>query len=367
MSIEKSIVELEFRHKGSKAVDKEIQNKKDGVDELSESFIKYERNQRNASFTEDSLAKSAREAARAESELGRQVESNSGNIIAQRYALYDLSSTYAVVGAALAGVGIYATVVGAQFESAFTNVERTLDPSQGAAYGISQIRQELIGLSGQIPLTFQELSQIATIGNQMGIAAEDLTGFTSTVARFASVSGMSIDSVTQAFGGIAAQTGLASEYFENLGSSIALVGRESNATEAQLVSVIREVAAGGAAAGLAVDEIVGLAGALASLQVPPERARGAIDMYFGRINKAVAEGGPQLETWAGLLGKTTQEVENMVRAGDGAELLQGFLGAIQGLDAVDMARFLANSILTLCALPTPCSALVRTQSFCQGT
>src|SRR5690606_25567618 len=142
------------------------------------------------------------------------------------------------------------------------------------------IRSSLVQLSGQIPLTFQQLSEIATIGNQMGIAGEDVVDFTGTIARFSSVAGISIDETTKAFGGFLAQTGLAPKYLENLGAAIAKVGIDSNATEAQILSLMREIAAGATGAGFAADQIVGLAGTLASLQIAPERARGSLTTYF---------------------------------------------------------------------------------------
>lgn len=267
-----------------------------------------------------------------------------GNLQAQRYALYEVARAYTAVGLAMTGAGIYAAVVGAQFESAFTNVQRTLDgvdleESFGSVEsGVEAIRERLIDLTGQIPLTFEEIAKIATIGNQMGIAADGVVGFTETIARFASVSGMSIDAVSQAFGGFAAQTGLDSKYFENLGSAIALVGIKSNATEAQIISVTRELAAGASQAGFTADQIVGLSGTLASLQVPPERARGSLDTYFGTLAKSVAEGGEKLQNFATIVGVTSDQLATMVRNGQGADVLKGFLENLQNLDNVDVTK-----------------------------
>lgn len=265
-------------------------------------------------------------------------------IISQRYALYDVSNTLMVVGGALSGVGIYATVVGAQFQSAFANVERTLDPAEFAAGelagAVDSIRNSLVQLTGQMPLTFAELSEIATIGNQMGIAQEDLIDFTGTIARFASVSGMSIDEVTKAFGGFMAQTGLAPKYLENLGSSLAYVSIKSNATEAEILSVSREIAALSTGAGLSADQIVGLAGTLAALRVPAERSRGSLETYFGTLRRAVATGGQDLQNFATIVGVTANELESMVRAGRGAEVLEGFLLGLNDLDSVSVTQAL---------------------------
>lgn len=260
-----------------------------------------------------------------------------------RYALYDVSNAYKLMGATMAGAAIYATVVAAQFESAFTNVARTMDPAfSSVESNVQGVRNSLVQLSGQIPLTFQELASIATIGNQMGIAEENMIGFTSTIARFASVAGVSIDETTKSFGGFMAQTGLSAEYLENLGSAMALVSINSNATEAQIISLVREITGGAVSAGFAADEIVGLAGAFASLQVAPERARGVLDTYFNRLNEAIAEGGDRLQVFSQITGKSAEELERLVRAGEGKEVFESVITGLRAAakDGVDLTAAL---------------------------
>lgn len=270
-------------------------------------------------------ADAADRGARANKQLADSVEGVTNP--STRYALYDVSNAYRLMGAAMAGAAIYAAIVGARFEAAFTNVERTLQTGTSREE-IDAIRGSLVQLSGQIPLTFQELSQIATIGNQMGIAKDSVVDFTGTIARFASVAGISIDETTKAFGGFMAQTGLAPKYLENLGASIAKVGIDSNATEAQILSLMREITAGATAAGFTADQIVGLSGTLASLQIAPERARGTLTTYFETLNKAVANGGERLENFATITGLTADELSRMVDNGEGAEVFRRFM---QGL------------------------------------
>lgn len=271
-----------------------------------------------------------------------------------RYALYDVANAYTAIGVALSGVGVYAAVVGASFQSAFTNVARTTAPLDATDENLQSLRNSLVQLSGQIPLTFQQLSEIATIGNQMGIAADSVTDFTGTIARFASVSGVSIEEVTRSFGGFIAQTGLSEKYLENLGSAMALVSIRSNATEAQIISLTREIAASANSAGFSADEIVGLAGAFASLQVAPERARGVLDTYFNNLNKAVAEGGDAMAAFSNITGMTAESINNLVRSGEGAQVFQAVLSGLkansadaveltQNLDALGLSGLRANN------------------------
>ncbi|AXC37908.1 tape measure protein [Microbacterium phage Jacko] len=266
-----------------------------------------------------------------------------------RYALYDVANAYTAIGASLAGVAVYAAVVGADFQSAFTNVARTIDPAANlSADAIDGIRSSLVQLSGQAPLTFRELSDIATIGNQMGIAEDQVISFTGTIARFASVSGVSIEETTRSFGGFIAQTGLSEQYLENLGSAMALVSIRSNATEAQIISLTREIAASANSAGFGADEIVGLAGAFASLQVAPERARGVLDTYFNRLNGAVAEGGEALDSFSRITGRSAEELNNLVRSGQGVEVFRSVLAGLKenSADVVELDQNLEALGLT---------------------
>src|SRR5690606_14129554 len=167
--------------------------------------------------------------------------------------------------------------------------------------------------------TFDELAQVATLGNQLGIASEDIEDFTRVVTQFATITGVSAEQAALAFGQIANLANVDPSNFEALGSSIALVGVNSAATEAQIISVTKEIAKSATDAGFTTDQVVGLAGAISSLGIAPERARGSLDTYFGTLNRAVANGGEELAMFAQIVGVTADELDAMVRAGQGED------------------------------------------------
>ena len=259
------------------------------------------------------------------------------NIITQRYALYDLASTYAAIGAAIFATGTYAIVTGAQYESAFTNVQRT---SSATSESLNNLRGDLLRLSGTMPVSFEQLSAIATLCNQLNVSENEILGFTETVAKFSSVSGMSVEETATAFGRLGELLAIPVSQYENLGSSIAYVARTSVATEKEVIALAKELAAGGRGAGFAADQVVALAGTLASLGVAPERARGALDMYFNTLNRAVAQGGPQLNNFAQIVGVTSEKLSQMVRSGQGADVLQQFLAGLGNLDSTGATQAL---------------------------
>src|SRR5690606_29299412 len=205
-----------------------------------------------------------------------------------RYAMYDVATTAGILTTAITGIGVATVTTSASFESAFTNVERTMEPGVAS---VDAIRGQLMQLSRQIPLTFGEISEIATLGNQLGVEASAIEGFTGTVARFSAVAGVSAEETAKSFGSMGEILDVMPGQYENLGSSIALVGRRSVATEQEILSLTREIGQQAHSAGFTADQVVGLAGALGELRVPPERARGSLTTYFQTLNKAVADGG----------------------------------------------------------------------------
>lgn len=306
--------------------------------------------QAQAKATEQ-LAKATRDAGEAQREFNAASDAAEG-IISQRYAIYDIANTLGVVSAALLGVAGYAIKVGADFESAFTNVERTLEPGTKK---VEELRTELVNLSLQIPLTFQEISAIATLGNQLGVASNEVAGFTETVAKFSSISGVSVEQTATAFGRFRNLLGVPIENFENLASSIALVGVNSAANEAQIISVATEISGVAGAAGLGAQEVVGLAGALASLAIAPEQARGVLQQVFERINIAVGKSGEELTNFSIITGIAEEKLASLVRSGSGGEVFGAFLEGIaeldnvqvsQALDALGLAGIRTNSVIS---------------------
>jgi len=261
-----------------------------------------------------------------------------GNLPRLRYALYDIASTAMIVSGAITGVGVAVAALSAQFESAFTDVERTLEPGTKS---VEELREELIGLTREIPVAFTEVSRIATLGNQLGIAGDDVASFTETVARFSAVTGVSVDEAAKAFGAMQFSLGVRASEFENLGAAIALVGRSSVATEPEILSLTREIGVQAHQAGFSAHQVVALAGTLGQLRVPPERARGSLTTYFQTLNQAVAEGGEDLQHFATVTGLAADQLSAMVRQGQGVEVFQRFIqGLGRGSDVVEVTQAL---------------------------
>lgn len=251
----------------------------------------------------------------------------------ERYALYDVAAAYAALS--YAGVNTLKQITGAaiEYERAFANVVRTTEFAGGAVGAAAKsMRYELMQIASEIPVAFGKITDIATIGNQLGIAQGELANFTQTVAKFSATTGMTADATAM---GLGRTIELLSDNktkvgYEALGSAIAYAGVKAVATEEQILSVTKEISTTAKLAKFAAPDVVGLATALSSVGVAPEAARGSIIRTFAGINKAISESGPQLEAYAKISGMTAGSFAEAWKK-DGQVAFDAFLKGLQSL------------------------------------
>ena len=247
-----------------------------------------------------------------------------------RYALYDVSSTLGATGLLLTGLAVATTAVAVAWERDFAQVART-SGATGEALGV--LREELVKLTQTMPISFGDLTRIATLAGQLNVPAERIAAFTETVAKTVAVTDLSVDAAATAFGRLDALLPDVQGNYEALGSSIAKVGVNSVATESQIVNISTQISSMGNFAGLTAAEVVGLSGALASVGAAPELSRGTITRVFTQMQKAISTGGDSLERFATIAGVSGDEFASAFGTNRFGPIFQKF---IEGLN--DTAR-----------------------------
>lgn len=245
-----------------------------------------------------------------------------------RYALYDISSTAKNAGDALIGFGTSAVKAAADYESSFTAVERT---TMTSIQMLDSLRSQLSNLTREIPMAFKDVTEIASLGAQLGVASGDLAGFAETVAKFSATTNVSTQTAAQSFGALGELLDVSAAQYENLGSAVAQVGVNSVATEAEILSVSTQIAGVANSAGLSAQYVIGLSGALASLRIPAEQSRGALTRVFQEINRAAADGEVGLQGFASVMGITAKQATELA----GSDMEKFFTMFISGLSKLD--------------------------------
>jgi TP901 family phage tail tape measure protein len=252
--------------------------------------------------------------------------------ISGRYALYDVGNAFQNVSQNLFRFSktiFQFTDAFRNYETAFTSVDRAMqllgDETQGMAV-------MFVKLSETMPISFEQLTAIGTLGAQMGVTADGIKNFTEVVAKFSSVTGISAETTAQKFGRIAELANVDYAQFENLGSAIAYAGVNAVATESEILALTESIAAVSEQAGFAPDEIVGLSTAIASLGIAPEQARGVFTRVFADINRAVSRGGAELQNFAKIAGMSSEEFKATWSDPDGGAS-KAFQSMLAGLKA----------------------------------
>lgn len=317
------------------------QGAKGSADDLNKVAEAQDRLNREGKITEKGLEQNTRSLNRY-SQSARAAQGNlasygvSAN--AARYANYDLASSLLTVSAAFTALGVASVVAFASQERAFTEVERI---ASGSSSEIKGLRDELQALSTQIPVSFNELSKIASLGAALDIPSTALSKFTEVVAKFAAVTGTTVEAAAAGFGRLAAYFDLDPEQFDALGSAILRAGNISVATEEEVLKYAQALSIAGSRAGFTADQTIALAAGIASFgRINVEGAGSALSRITTQIDMATSEGGEKLENFAAVAGMSAAEFQTAW----GADSFSAFQSLLRGLSGLDNANLVLKEI-----------------------
>lgn len=271
-----------------------------------------------------------------------------GALESTRFAAQDLRNYLTLLAAGFTSLSVASVSAAASQERAFADVARTTQMSAQSAE-MRALSNTYRDLSTQISTTYEDLSQIGSLGAQMGISADKLGDFTHAVAGFTTITGTNIDSATEAFGrffemvdNAGVEADHSGQRYMNFASQVAELGAKSVATESEILTMANSIAASAASAGIGQDAILAYATALSSLGIKQEWARGSLQRIFGSINDAVAEAGEGMNKFATVLGMTTEEAENLWRT-DPSTFFNNLLTSLNNVtDSVERWTIIKN-------------------------
>lgn len=217
---------------------------------------------------------------------------------------------------AMVGFGALTAVVGGSiktaidFEKAMAGVAKTVDFA--ADNGLANMKKGIEDLTKVIPLAFEELAEIAAIGGQLGVAEDDILGFTETIAKMGVAFDMSADVAADSMAKIAGVFGIPIAEIGALGDSINAVSNSVAATAGDVIEFMKRVGGTAGALKISADNTSALGGAMVALGLTPEVAGTA----FNKLGT----------TLAGFNNLTSTEARGFKRLGldtvEFAELIQ---------------------------------------------
>jgi TP901 family phage tail tape measure protein len=256
-------------------------------------------------------------------------EAATATLRSQRVAFNEVAGGLAGFGAGLLAIPVISAIVAADYQRDMATVERaTLSPPKALA----ALKEQLIGLSETIPLTFKQLTNIAGQGAQFGIPEAGLVRFTKIIAELTATTTITATSAELMFSRFAHIDEVKPQDYEKVGAAILNVGIHSGATEAQIASLTTRILGIGQQAGLTIPQVIGLGAALAAVSTNgPARAAGTVVRFVEDIQKAVDTGGPALEAFAKTAGISAETVVATFGTSKFAGVFQQFIDGLHGV------------------------------------
>ena len=259
----------------------------------------------------------------------------------------------------IAGVGatLLPIKVAMDFESSMADVRKVVDfdtPQQ-----FQQMQQDLLDMTHRIPMAGKELAAIAASGGQLGIARQDIAGFTETVAKMSVAFDMSADAAGDSMAKLANVYQIPIDQIGKLGDAINHLSNSSPAKASDIVTTLGRVGGVAKQFGLTEMQTASLANAFISLGKPPEVAGTAINGMLTKLQTADKQGA-KFQAALQAMGTSAQELKKNI-AQNGEQALLDFLKQLNklpkakqmgtlvdlfGLEYADDVAVLAGSIDT---------------------
>lgn len=177
------------------------------------------------------------------------------------------------------------------FQSAFAEVKKTVE---GTPEQMQKIERSIRDMALEIPFAVEEIANVASIAGQLGVPTESIQKFTKVILDMGVTTDMTTEEAATSMARLATIMKVPTEQFENLGSSINLLGARGAATESEIVNMSLRMGALGTQVGLLPHEILALSEALSSVGVQAELGGGTMTRMFSIFSDVTKTGGKKL-------------------------------------------------------------------------
>ena len=211
------------------------------------------------------------------------------------------------------------------FESSMASVKRTVGGSDSF---ITQLGEDFKDLSTQIPITTEELAQIASTAGQLGIEQGKVEKFTEVMAKLATTTDLTADEAATMLAQFANVTGV--DDYERLGSTIAELGDSTATTASKVVQMSQGMAAAASVAGFSPTDIMAIAAAVGSLGIEAQAGSTSMSQLISTLYKAT-ETGEKLEDFASVAGMSADQFKKSWGE-DAAGTMEKFISGLNDVE-----------------------------------
>ncbi len=173
------------------------------------------------------------------------------------------------------------------FESAMAGVDKTSDLTRSE---LQAMADEFQRMSTVIPVSANELAEIAEAAGQLGVAKENIASFTEVMAKLSTATTMTAEEGAMLLAQFANITQMDPSNYERLASATVDLGNNFATTEQKIIDMAQGMAASASLAGMSEADILGLSAAISSLGIEAQAGSSSASKLITELDKAVKTG-----------------------------------------------------------------------------
>ena len=240
-----------------------------------------------------------------------------------------ITTSFAISAAAIGGT----LTAFAKYETMLIKVGKTAD-IQGKE--LNNFGKEITALSAKIPLSTNELLELAASAAQLGVKGKDnIIKFTSTIAKLGTATNIVGEEGAQAVARLLNVTGEGVETVDKFASIITRLGNNTAASEREILAMASRVGKATSQFELGTTAVLGISAALKEVGVEAELGGSAIGRTFLEIQNAVFKGGDALDSFIKISGLTGAEIKEVFEK-DATKAFQIFIESLNKLPAEEV-------------------------------
>lgn len=242
-------------------------------------------------------------------------------------------SLTAAVTLPIIGAGAATIKAATDIDSGLTSVRKTVD---GTEEQYEQLKQAAIDFSQTNAVGADQMLELDALGAQLGFGIDELQLFGEVASGLDIATDMNAEQGATEMAQFANITRMAHSDIERYASAIVNVGNTMATTESKVSSMSQRIAAAGTQTKMSQADILGWAGAMSSLGIEAEAGGTAFSTTISTIDAAVATGGENLDKFAKIAGKSSEEFAKSWRE-NSTQAFQELLSGVNSAENMTIA------------------------------
>ncbi|MFR5853687.1 MAG: phage tail tape measure protein [Lachnospiraceae bacterium] len=232
------------------------------------------------------------------------------------------------VTAPITALGTAAVKASVDYEYAFADVRKTVDATEEEYDRLSQSVKQM---STEVAASAEDIAEVMSIADQLGIENEHLAEFTRTMIDLGNSTNMVAADAASEAARFANIMGMSQNEFQNLGSTLVDLGNNYATTESEIMAMSLRLAGAGKQVGLSEAQILGFAAALSSVGIEAQMGGSAFSKSLIKMEVAATTGGDALEDFARVSSMSASQFKELWER-DAAGAFQAFIVGLSKMD-----------------------------------